>query len=488
MKNIDASFAVLKIMILSLILLNTNGFSQPGALDPTFGNAGKIFSVGSITLQSIVLQNDGKILASGSSQLMRYSSNGILDNTFGTNGIVDLTPFYAGPVTIQTDGKILVAGGTTGGIAIKRLNTNRIIDDSFGINGTSVPHSGVTNAIELQSDGKILITGYVDIDEFGSSLPILLRYKSNGVIDSTFGINGNGVTYPNLGGNIFDIAYSIGLQNDGKIIVVGDASGHFGVSRCDSTGIMDQSFELNGNSIQLSSGYSPAYSVAIQSNGYFIVAGLSHQTSMAMVRFNSLGVIDSTFGLNGVVIAESIYQGMSITRVKIQNDGKILLGGVDNGDFIIQRYDTNGIIDNSFGISGIVTTDFSGNFDLSKSLALQQDGKIILAGYGGNGPTYDLEMARYYGGDTNPTSTELDLNDKSTLSVFPMPFQDELTIKLNCNEGIIKLFDVLGKEVLKMNFSNQEIKINTSKLAYGAYFLNYSNKNEAKTLRLIKGN
>ena len=147
--------------------------STAGDLDTTFGSAGKVtanvVSGSSDIGYAVAAQSDGKIVVAGSSNgnifVARYLSDGSLDPTFGTNGIVttDLGGTdYAYGVAIQSDGKIVVAGQTGTDFALVRYNTDGSLDTTFGSNGWTTTDFGGTDCaygVAMQSDGKIVVAG-----------------------------------------------------------------------------------------------------------------------------------------------------------------------------------------------------------------------------------------------------------------------------------------------------------------------------------------
>jgi len=117
------------------------------------------------------------------------------------------------------------------------------------------------------------------------------------------------------------------------------------------------------------------------------------------------GDLDSSFGTNGIVITHADSSWDDALSIAIQSDGKIVaagyssIGGTD--DFALARYNTDGTLDSSFGTNGVVVTIVGGSNDRAKSVVIQSDGKIVIAGYSNFGGTDDFVLARYLG--TPPT-------------------------------------------------------------------------------------
>ena len=343
--------------------------SSPGALDTTFDNDGKVttavLSFGDFA-RSVAIQTDGKIVAAGYSYngsdydfaLVRYNIDGSLDTSFDDDGKVT-TDFLSGDdaansVAIQADGKIVAAGSVSGDFPLVRYNPDGSLDTSFDGDGkvTTDFLSGddAANSVAIQSDGKIVAAGY-SVD--GSIYVFaFVRYNADGSLDTSFDDDGK-VTTAVLPGAI---ARSVAVQADGKIVAAGSVSGDF-----------------------------------------------------ALVRYNPDGSLDTSFDGDGTVTT-AVLDGEDYARsVAIQADGKIVAAGSSwNGpghgdDFALVRYNPDGSLDTSFDGDGKVTTPVGTLDDEANSVAVQPDGKIVVAGYGWNGTTvdfplignFDFALARY---------------------------------------------------------------------------------------------
>jgi uncharacterized delta-60 repeat protein len=234
----------------------------------------------------------------------------------------------------------------------------------------------------------------------------LVRYTTNGALDLTFGTGGI-VTTPIGSGN--DGAYSVAIQTDGKLVVAGysynGTNYDFALVRYTTNGALDLTFGTGGIvTTPIGSGNDYAYSVAIQTDGKLVVAGNSSNggsnSDFALVRYTTNGALDLTFGTEGIVTTDfggPIDYGNSVA---IQTDGKLVVAGnsgngASNSDFALVRYTTNGALDLTFGTGGIVTTDFGGYGDVGHSVAIQTDGKLVVAGWSYNGNISDFALVRY---------------------------------------------------------------------------------------------
>ena len=329
------------------------------------------------------------------------SGGGIVITDFGVNA-------YANDVAIQSDGKIIIAGQVDNGdydVALVRYNADGSLDNSFSGDGKEITDfvDEKGNSVIVQSDGKILVAGSSSSlgsydDDFA-----LFRYNTDGSLDITF--DGDGRVITNFG----DVsANSVALQADGKIVVAGSRSNspnlvdsEFAVARYNSNGSLDVTFSSDGFLTTSFGGNNEGRSVAIQKDGKILVAGTTKNIEnydFALARYNSDGSLDTTFDGDGKVTTDlgGREYGSSIA---IQSDGKILVAGSNSSTrsfFALARYNANGSLDNSFGLNGKVLTDFS-DFECVHHVVIQSDGKILVSGHAYNSSTNDddFAMARY---------------------------------------------------------------------------------------------
>jgi uncharacterized delta-60 repeat protein len=298
------------------------------------------------------------------------------------------------------------------------------LDASFGPGGkvtTDFAGSGDgAGAIAVQPDGKLVAAGAATIN--GQVDFALARYNDNGTLDTGFGTNGRVTT--DFGGG-YEAARSVALQWDGKIVVAGGSLigffNHFAVARYLSDGTLDASFGTGGKVItkfeNRPDGIAPgevsadADSVAVQPDGKIVVAGYANiegEEDFALVRYNANGTLDTTFGSGGKVITDfgRLQQGYSYAlgfSLALQPDGKIVVAGVAyigaGRDFALARYNSNGTLDTSFGTGGKVITDFTRD-DSAFSVAVEPDGKILVAGMADVSQGYGFALVRYNGNGT----------------------------------------------------------------------------------------
>ncbi len=384
---------------------NTNGsvdtsFSDDGKLTTDFGLLVDDYASG------VAIQADGGIVVAGYSgagfAVARYAADGSLDTSWDGDGMLT-TEFgayaCAYSVAIQADGKIVVAGigySDSVDLAVARYNTDGSLDTSLDGDGKVTAGLGSydsANGVAVQADGKIVVVGYCDGD-FG-----VARYNTDGSLDTSFADDGKLTT--NFGSN--DCANAVAIQADGKTVVAGYSGASFAVARYNTDGSLDTSFAEDGT---LTTNISPladlAYCVAIQTDGKIVVAG-SSGGDFALARYNTDGSLDTSLDGDGMLITDiNSSSDDRANGVVVQGDGRIVAVGYSEGDFAVARYHANGSLDASLDGDGKLTTDFNSATDLAYAVAIQTDGKLVVAGYSDG----DFAVARY--GTDGSLDTSLD--------------------------------------------------------------------------------
>ena len=366
-------------------------YNTDGALDSTFGTNGKVttnFFGEDATLTRLALQSDNKIVACGwdgmgnnlateNFALARYNADGSLDSTFGTGGKVT-TDFFGSSdqtfgIAIQSDGKIVVCGRAEmpaaqniSDLALARYNSDGSLDPSFGADGKVTTQTSGMNAngfdVAIQSDNKIVVGGAANNSDSTTGMFLVLRYATDGSLDTSFGTGGQVTT--NINGNVSEIL-AMGLQQDGKIVGVGFTNG----PNPDTNPTDD----------------------------------------FALARYNTDGGLDTTFGTNGTVVTDFFGNSDKALGLAFQADGKLIVTGfatIPNTlqqTFVVVRYDADGSLDQSFGTGGKVTTNWAGGNDRANKPAVQGDGKIVVVGTATEpGTGQDFALARYLPGTPTP--------------------------------------------------------------------------------------
>jgi uncharacterized delta-60 repeat protein len=394
---------------------------REGDLDTSFSGDGKVTTTfgGTDTAAALALQADGKIVVAGTSNgnfaLARYLATGALDTSFSGDGKV--TTNFGGDdrayaVALQSDGKIVVAGTSNDNFALARYLANGNLDATFsgdgkvttnvgGIGGTEETRDG-TQSLVIQSDGKLVAAGFTGDHQGALSYFALVRYLSNGNLDTSFG--GDGKVTTNLResceGDTDQFVSALALQPDGKIVAAGASrcSGDgfaFALARYLANGDLDATFSGDGRVLTEVGEEAGASALGLQPDGKIVAAGVSRDSvdDFALVRYAATGALDTSFSGDGIVITDfggEFTEGA--TALALQADGKIVVAGTSNGNFALVRYLSNGNLDTSFSDDGKVTTEFGGEDDAT-ALAIQpNNGRLVVAGTS-NG---NFALARYH--------------------------------------------------------------------------------------------
>lgn len=468
-------------------------YNDDGSLDTSFGTGGKVQTAAAdideiyqITISSVGLQSDGKIILGGRVYylgdtsnpvnygrfaLFRYNSDGELDTSFGKNGLStvqfdwynDDTDSYVNwhssisAIAIQPDDKIVAVGSSTGNAhhetdcAIARFHPNGSLDTSFANNGKRVLRSSEdfterANDVIILADGKILMVGNqirldVSAEPGSKKYPIVMaKFSENGNLVTDFGYNGI-VTDDLRGMGAVNQANAVRVQPDGKIVIAGSSQDRNSISNYD----------------------------------------------FAVARYNSNGTLDTSFGANGKVTTElqfendqSFYNGSEIRSLVFQDDGKfVAFGQLGTYDylavFVSVRYNFDGSIDTSFGNNGVVRTSSTDNSWLARRAILHPDNKLIVLGYFMDSETSGFALARYHlNGATVGINKQINKPNNS-IEVYPNPSSGIFSVRTSQHAiSKIKVFNVLGQEIQSqtVSFVNGEIiSVDLSRENKGVYFL-----------------
>lgn len=413
--------------------------AAPGDLDVTFAGGGvtPYRGMNMIGSSGIALQPDGKILsgdtqADGNSAtirrfaVLRYLPNGLLDPSFGQNGVAVSSTFWydalVNDIAVLPDGKIVAAGNYR--IPDVPYFAHDMLFSIFSPEGTEIANftvrlnsgvSSIAEAVTVQPDGKFLVAGETGRVEGFIFKQVVMRFLPDGTPDVTFG-NGNGfvINEPAVLGR------GIAIQSDGKIIVTGRQS----ISRYLPNGELDVNFGGSGmiTTPLPTDPYTAGFNLAVQPDGKIIGAASSNEAGnfdFGAFRLNPDGSLDSSFGVNGVVTTNVSAGSDNVKDVVLQPDGKILLFGYTHftggSQPNIVRYTANGALDNSFGSGGIVGLP-NERFFLTDA-ALQSDGKILALG--------DGKIARYLNdASAAPRPTNFDFDGDSWADFAVTRFED----------------------------------------------------------------
>ena len=365
--------------------------------------------------------------------LWRYNADGTLDTTFGMKGFVTHHNAAGGnwsdrvySITTDSQGRILVAGESYNGsdmdMVIWRFHTDGTLDTTFGTGGVVVHNNAAGGngddsgrSITVDSQGRILVAGY-SLNSSGNSDMVIWRYNADGTLDTSF--DGDGIVVHNsaAGGNGNDYGYSIITDGQGRILVAGQSfngsNDDMVIWRYNIFGSLDVSFGTGGIVVHHNAagggGNDLGRSIAIDSQGRILVAGHSQNSSdydMVVWRYNPDGTPDTSFGTNGFVVHNSAAGGNSNDygrSITIDGKERILITGESyNGsdyDMVIWRYNPDGTLDTSFGNNGVVVHNSAAggnNHDHGLSITIDSQGKILVTGDSYNGSNYDMALWRY---------------------------------------------------------------------------------------------
>ncbi|MGB0918236.1 MAG: T9SS type A sorting domain-containing protein [Flavobacteriales bacterium] len=469
------------------VLLSLNATAQFGTLDADFDANGILTLMepggGFSGAFDVVVQPDQKILVAGYLEstthnvmvIYRLHPDGSFDNSFGTAGMTEIDvnglPAECQSIGLLPDGKIVLAGSTsspTYGMAFSRLNSNGTLDNTFGVNGVAhisvdPTRPNIVSDMLIQEDGKILSVGV--LTDWSEYSVLLARVNTDGTLDNTFSFDGVVTTAVN------DEAIGTGVVQgaDGRITVSGYtkvAGNEFNsfLVRYNSDGTLDNTFGDNGKLVTNFTSEQDAFLELVMSSGGHVYAcgqiDNGPVTNMLVAKFNPDGSLDNTFSFDGKVETSINGDADRSADLLIQPDGKILVvGSSDNGvnrDFAMVRYNHDGTLDNTFGSGGMVVTSTVGDAQF-RVVTLQSDLKILAAGSVADLISH-MTLARYASG-MNVGIGEVDAYIGSTL-VYPNPItNNSITVEyeLKTDESVsIELYDLAGKQISTLQALTKE--------------------------------
>jgi len=474
-------------------IINNQGITQKHLTrlntDGTKESSLKIGTGLNFAVNSIVKQSDGKILVGGNftnyketsqNNLIRFNSDKTKDNSFslgsGFNGSVN-------SIALQNDGKIIVGGKFTkyqegAQNYLIRLNTDGTKDSSFSI-GTGFDNQ--VNFITIQPDGKILVGG--DFKKYqGVSKSYLTRLNADGSNDSTFKL-GTSLTSMSVNGKIVN---TIVVQPDGKIIAGGNFEKYQnltqeGLIRLNPDGTKDATLDI-GNGFS-----SNIFSIILQNDGKILVGGAfdsyKETNQKKLIRLNTDGSKDNSFDVG------LTFQDCMIYSLVLQNDGKIIVGSYSYNDLKLTennlvRLNSDGSKDNDF-INGVVF--FNNNKTSSYvSTILQSNDELLI---GGDFTAYQGNNQSAYLIGLNSTKFNLSnedfIKESKSFSLWPNPVQNTLNINsLNESNYSVKIYDLLGRLIYTKE--NVSTSIDVSSFTSGLYLIKIKAQNGEASQKFIK--
>lgn len=496
-------FSALLLSSISLVPLQAQQ-----TLDPTFGTDGVVNTAldpGYDGAYAMALQTDGKIVITGPSGtpgslnvlVARYSTDGLLDAGFGTNGVAIFNingDDYGYAIALQDDGKVLVAGstktGTNNDMLVLRLLSDGMPDTSFGPAGVVTLDGGSTNdkvnAIAVRPDGHIVIGG--NATTAGKECFYLAQINADGTLDDSFGTSGE---VKHLVGTDNCQLNALSLLDDGRIVAAGSSFAtatqyDFAVCRYMADGSFDTSFNTTGKAvIAASTTNDNGYGVAVQTDGDIVVGGVQNSTStsaaiVTLARSNADGTLDDAFGTDGLA---HLFTGGNPTRaaqVIIQPDGAILACGTaspaaNERDSYLCRLTSDGVADASFGVNGELIFGEVNLYRETPCMVLQPDGKVIVGGIDAGGGVVNTLLLRY--GSAMTTS----ISERST--------PEGITIRSARPDGLLFDLPYAASEVEVIDANGRLLQRSEGSFASGHNTLRFRNNMPSGTylLRAVTG-
>ena len=436
--------------------------------------------------------------------VLRYLPNGTLDGNFvGLEASFLPSTNIAQAIALQPDGKILIAGYATNAqaptvyneeLVVLRLNSNGIPDNSFGTNGATILNLGINErpvSIRVTTNGKILVAGNAFANTTSSFFAT--RLNSNGSIDNSFGVNGLNVVY--ISNGLWNYCQEMELQPDGKILLAGEVKAfngnNFALIRLNPDGGYDPTFSGDGKTtLNVSSTDDGAQAMLLTPDGKILLGGYAldadGKTEIALARFNADGSLDDSFGNAGKVLAQMGTDYGSVADLCATAMGNIIVTGTAKRypsyfDFFLAKYKSDGSPDQSFGNQGITYTDYDGHYDGISSAEILPDGRILVAGTGVkiSNSISEFLLARYWQGEGSGTSNI----EQVAVSVWAYPnptSEPKITLSyhlLEASEVALELFSLDGNLIgplskLRQNAGRQKELITLPPgLTAGAYLI-----------------
>jgi len=453
--------------------------NTPGTIDSTFNGTGMvILDNGFLDLyQDVKIQSDGKIIAVGTTydasyaadfQVTRLLDDGSYDPSFGNNGVFRYHLGYetgAYACEIKDDGKILVSGismDNFGGfeMLLIRLDENGTLDPAFGEAGVALfdygPGEDQVYAMTQDIDGRILLAGNI-VDEVYNRVPAVVRFNKNGTLDESFGESGVAKVPVVESDNRFTC---IGIDPDGKIVAGGHISNGLSwysllLARFDNDGVLDSSFGVDGVvNMNLNNVDDKFFDLKINNSGEIMATGFTalapdYNFHFLLMKFDQNGTLVPAFGNNGMVVLGETSMNVGYAMDILPDDKIVVAGSLGekapmDSDWGIWKFNADGSLDDTFGDGGIVTTEVTTEeFDEALGIAVQEDGNLVVAGKFRMDNNINFGVVRY---NNDLTVSVSEISQAQEISVIPNPVRKNgnITLSIEVTEPQTISVDVLN--------------------------------------------
>jgi uncharacterized delta-60 repeat protein len=505
---------------LTILLAGNRGFSQAGILDNTFGNNGVVYCETDYAKSPFYLEQaqdaQQRILTlsaiddDSSLLLVRNLPDGSLDIAFGNNGKVflkegliinDMPEFYPFLIVVQPDNGILVSmsvyDAESSHAIIMRFLEGGSLDAAFGNQGllelTDLPNSAIFG-MTLQTDGKILVSSSVEGDV------LLMRFFTDGSIDSSFGTAGRAITDLMPSGWDADKGGAMVVQPDGKIVMAAiNAHGgpwssgvrNFALIRYEASGRLDTSFADFGIAIDSTFPLPVSNAIILTDDHSILIGGRMGDVFyggyyLTLRKYTSSGMVDASFADKGIYISSGCLNGANIRSLQMQSDQKILAGGSWSDTIrysLVMRFTQEGKPDPTFALEGRALLTFDGYSFAGNKVYLNPDGKILLLGsaLNLNEWTARVFVARYIN-DISTAIPEASNGEEFSFKLYPNPvvsnqvimdyellYTEKVTALLVDMKG--KVMDVLLNQEQRFGGKNSDLFNLPSTIASGVYMI-----------------
>ena len=494
----------------TLFLLSiTSIFGQNIVLDNSFGNNGilelpfdRLITNGGGNAKSIMLENGQILVLQGGqidgvtkSYLTKINQNGTIDTTFGTNGFIFFNYYtpYEFSIEIQNDNKIIVFGGHNP-VKLYRFLENGQPDLEFGNNGlvlvTNVSNSyahdttsfnGERHNLLLLENGKILM--HYKFSNLSTSGYKLKCFNSDGSPNASFGLNSeltknNSSTSDYISEFFFESA-------DNKILGYSSNNSSYTFEKLELDGTKDLAYGTNGiNNVTIPfSNFNTYFICKDQYNRFLIQSVYNSLQDSKMIRIDSTGNIDTSFGINGIISATFNIQNLILSEpVIFENNyffgGAILNSNFDSDDLVILKANDNGNLNQDFNNNGVYLNNTVNIQDGGGNIHIQNDGKIVIFGqYNIDENTRKIFIKKYINQSLNNQSFYTDA------LYFQNPISENLKFTSKKTIKKIEIFNSFGQKIIE----SKNTAIISSHFPKGIYLANIEfDDNTFTSKRLIK--